>query len=566
MTEKAGLIETSFADAVVIIAAAKELPEQTRRHWITSLRQIAKALDKPLEVIPARYSAVRADLINLHEVPVGLTAKTLRNHKSNVKSALLWLAREKGIPEHGAALTEKWELLKARIKDSLVRCRLSSFMRFCSANNIAPSEADEAVVDRFMAYRSLCGKPADTASRRLMARAWNGNVTTIAGWPAKQLVEPPVKALVEIPWSDFPERLQRDFENYLQGLTRVRKNRLGQRIRPLKSITIRTRRAELQGATRMAVKVGVPIEKLDSLAALLAPDVAEKVLSGYREKNGGHAKLYTIQLAGHFLAIAKETKCLDESDCDLLDEMREMLDEERPEGFTAKNTVLIRQVLTPGVWERVVNLPFAMMAEARRQQLHSPVRAAVTAQLAVAIAILTIVPVRIRNLTEVRLGFNLNKPGGPKSQYWLSFPDYDVKNRMKLEYPLEYYITPLIDEYVHDFRPTLLRGRNEDYLFPGMHKGAKGKVTFSGQITDRIVKRIGLRITAHQFRHAAGALILQAQPGNYELVRLILGHRDVATTMRAYIGLKEIQATQIFGKIIRDRLTIDLETDLETAE
>ncbi len=73
------------------------------------MRQIAKALDKPLEVIPARYSAVRADLAQLHHVPAGLTAKTLQNHKSNVKSALLWLAREKGIPEHGAPLTPAWQ-------------------------------------------------------------------------------------------------------------------------------------------------------------------------------------------------------------------------------------------------------------------------------------------------------------------------------------------------------------------------------------------------------------------------------------------------------------------------
>jgi integrase len=130
---------------------------------------------------------------------------------------------------------------------------------------------------------------------------------------------------------------------------------------------------------------------------------------------------------------------------------------------------------------------------------------------------------------------------------------------MKLEYPLEDFVTPLIDEYVHDFRATLMRGRDEEYLFPGMHKGAKGKVTFSGQITDRIIKRIGLRITAHQFRHAVGALILQKHPGNYELVRLILGHRNVQTTIRCYVGLKEIQATRIYGKIIRDLLTIDLE-------
>ncbi len=168
-------------------------------------------------------------------------------------------------------------------------------------------------------------------------------------------------------------------------------------------------------------------------------------------------------------------------------------------------------------------------------------------------------PLRIKNLTEIRLGLNLKKPGGSKSQYWLHFPDYDVKNRMKLEYPLDDHVTALIDEYVHTFRPTLLRGKNEDCLFPGVRPGAKDQVSFSGQITKRILKRTGLRITAHQFRHAAGALILDKQPGNYELVRLILGHRSVQTTIRCYLGLKEIQATQIFGKIIKDRLTINLE-------
>jgi hypothetical protein len=80
MSQDPVLIETSFADAITIISAAGELSEQTRRHWSTSLRQIAKALDKPLEVIPARYSAVRADLGQLHHAPAGLTAKTLQNH------------------------------------------------------------------------------------------------------------------------------------------------------------------------------------------------------------------------------------------------------------------------------------------------------------------------------------------------------------------------------------------------------------------------------------------------------------------------------------------------------
>jgi integrase len=189
----------------------------------------------------------------------------------------------------------------------------------------------------------------------------------------------------------------------------------------------------------------------------------------------------------------------------------------------------------------------------------TPVKAAVTAQLAVAIAILAAAPVRLANLTAIRLGTNLIKPDGPDSNYWLVFPNYDVKNRVKLEYPLEQYLTDLIDEYVHDFRPALLRGRNEDWLFPGQRGGAKGKISFSGQISKRIYEGTGLRITVHQFRHAAGAIILQRRPGEYELVRRLLGHRNLQTTINAYVGLENIQASEIFSKIVMEHLGDGLE-------
>jgi hypothetical protein len=549
MTEMPSLIETSFADAVGIIAAANELPEPKRRHWITSVRQIAMALDKPIEVIPARYSAVRADLAQLHQVPAGLTVKTLQNHKSNVKSALLWLTREKGIPEHGAPLSPAWDPLRAAVKDNLVRCRLSSFMRYCSANNISPAEVDEGAVDSFVNYRSRCGKPANDAFRRLLARAWNANVGSIPRWPARRLVVPPVKAAVDVEWNAFPQHLRQDIDRYLEGLTKIRRSRTGQRIRPLKPSTIRTRRAELQAATRMAVKTGVPIGKLDSLSALLAPEVAEKILDAYWKKNGENPKLFTIDLACKFLAIAKETKCLDDADCERLDEMRRDLEDLRQGGLTDKNIAFLRQVLSPGVWGRVVKLPFAMMAEAGRHR-HAPVRAAVIAEVAVAIAIESVAPVRIANLTATRLDTNLIKPGGPNSNYWLVFPDYDVKNRIKLNYSLSEGVTRLIDEYVQDFRPTLLRGRNEDFLFPGQRQGSKDEVSFSGQITKRIYKATGLRMTVHQFRHAAGALILKLRPGEYELVRQLLGHRNVQTTINSYVGLETIHASEIFSKIV----------------
>jgi integrase len=279
------------------------------------------------------------------------------------------------------------------------------------------------------------------------------------------------------------------------------------------------------------------------------------VLDWYWERNGERPKTFTIELACHLLSAARATGCLSQKDCGRLDELRAELELYREGGLTEKNKALIRQVLTDGVWPRVVNLPAALMSRARSQMDHAPNRAGVLAQIAVAVAILTVAPVRRSNLTNIRLDTNLIKPGGPRSNYWLVFPRYDVKNRIDLEFPLSDFVTELIDEYVHDFRPALLRGRNEDWLFPGQTRGAKETISFGTQIVKQIFNATGLKITVHQFRHAAGALLLKRYPGNYEIVRRVLGHRNIRTTIEAYCGLENTQASEIFAELIREHMT-----------
>jgi integrase len=198
---------------------------------------------------------------------------------------------------------------------------------------------------------------------------------------------------------------------------------------------------------------------------------------------------------------------------------------------------------------------------ARSLQEHAPVKAAVTAQIAAAIAILTFAPVRLSNLTHIRLDENLIKPGGLDSTYMLVFRRYDVKNRQDLQHPLDAELTELIDEYIQTFRPTLLRGSNELWLFPGKTGGRKDARTLSGQITQKIQKAIGLLITPHQFRHAAAAIYLKHHPGDYETVRRILGHRNIQTTIRFYCGLDTLQANKKFGDIVRQHMTFDCESE-----
>ena len=195
-----------------------------------------------------------------------------------------------------------------------------------------------------------------------------------------------------------------------------------------------------------------------------------------------------------------------------------------------------------------------MMVEARRDRHTAPMKAAVNASIAVAIAIESIAPVRLNNLIKIKLDENLIKPGGLDGPYWLVFPKEDVKNRVPLQHKILPEIGELIDEYINDYRPILLRRFNTPWLFSGENGGVKTSRTLSLQITDRVFEATGLRLTVHQFRHAAAAIFIKAFPGQYERARQLLGHKNIATTMRFYVALETTFANEAFNDIIKKRL------------
>jgi integrase len=555
------LLEISFADAIAAIEQAAELSAQKRRHWICSLCQIAKWLDRPTIVIPARWTSVRIAVGQLHHARVDVTAKTLANHRSNVRAALRWFGNEHDVPARGTPLSAEWAALRDRIENRGKRARLYGLMRYCSGRGIKPGSVDNTTLDDYVRYRAeTTALASNNTARRSMARTWNSCAAAIDGWPVQQLTEPPIKAKVDPAWEDFPAGIRKDIDAYLAGLRKVRRGSSGKRIRPCQPATIRTRRAELMAVARMAARLGMPIESLTSLATLLHPDVIEPVVEAYWEKNGNEPKVFTIDLGWKLLRIAREIDCLDPDAIQRLDEMRARLEDYRHSGLTEKNLKLVRLVLTEGIWSEVISLPNILMHQARHAKDHAPIKAALTAQLAVAVAILTFAPVRLSNLVAIDLGENLIKPGGLNSPYWLVFPHYDVKNRVDLNVQFDEALTGLIDEYVHEFRPVLLRGSNASWLFPGEAGGPKTANMFSTQITERIQKAIGLRITVHQFRHAAAAFYLKHHPGDYETVRRFLGHRNIQTTINFYCGLQTTQATEELGKLVRRQIKFDPET------
>jgi integrase len=547
------LLEPSFADALRAIDTAGSLTAQQKTHWSCSVRQIGHALALPLETIPARWTSIRFRVKSLHHVKAGCREKTLQNHKSNVRAALLWFADEHDVAPRGVPLSADWLRLRERIEDVGPKRRLSGLMRYCSGNGIAPVAVTDETLEAYMAYRGATTRLADNiAARREVARAWNVCLDSMPGWPRRRLIEPPLKGPDGPTWSDFPQSLRRDIEGYLDSLMRVRRGARNKRWRPCKASTIGTRRQELVTVVKRAANI-VPLETLTSLKAVLAPALVEQVLEAFWKQHSEQPGIFVIELGWKLLSVARQIG-MEDADLEQLDEFRANLESYRPEGMTPKNMTLIRQVLNNEVWRGIIRLPALLMEEARRTEEHALVKAALIAQRAIAIAILSIAPIRLGNLGRIRLGENLIKPGGPAGHYYLLFPDHDVKNRVPLEYELDQRVTDLIDEYVETFRPALSHGSNQPWLFPGENGGHKMLASLGTQISDRILRATGIRMTVHQFRHAAAAILLKNRPGEYELVRRLLGHRNIQTTMKFYCGLETTQATRIYGDIISREL------------
>jgi hypothetical protein len=246
------LVEASFADLITAVEGGAELSEQCRRHWTCSLRQIAKWLGRPLEVVPARWQAIRLSIGQLHHARVGVTFKTLANHRSNVRAALRWYSKEEGVPRYGTRLSPEWE----RIRDTLderLRERLYSLMRYCSARCIRPPLLDDAIFDDYWRYRAEnTGRATNNTARRFMVRAWNAYAATTDGMTLQRLSEPPIKT-AEPAWEKFPVGLRHDIDTYLGGFAKVHRTLTGKRIQPCSPTTITYRRAEMVAVARMAV-------------------------------------------------------------------------------------------------------------------------------------------------------------------------------------------------------------------------------------------------------------------------------------------------------------------------
>lgn len=173
---------------------------------------------------------------------------------------------------------------------------------------------------------------------------------------------------------------------------------------------------------------------------------------------------------------------------------------------------------------------------------------AIQVQSALAIAILTTAPMRAKNLASLRLGRHVvqTRPGGVRH---IVIPTEEVKNDTPLTFEISDPLGAVMDIYLARCRP-LLSEDPEGFLFPSRRGGAKTPGTLAEQLKRTLRQETGIDLNAHAFRHLAAKLFLAEHPGEYEMVRLLLGHKDLNTTIKFYCGLEQADALRRYDALI----------------
>jgi integrase len=375
---------------------------------------------------------------------------------------------------------------------------------------------------------------------------WNRMLDRINGWPAVRLTVPNNARNYAKPLEAFPQSFATDLQAYLD---RQRGTDLfGNAPDPASPVTLRSHRTWLLEIASALVLSGRDISSIRSLADLVAVNTAKLALRFFWQRNG-QRKTGQLQNFGRLIVnIAKHWAKVPPDHLEALREIRREVDPGKGD-MTERNRIRLRVFNDPVNVERLVNLPERTMRPIAR--LSNPgYNDAVRAQTAVAIAIELVAPLRAKNLAGLRLNRHLirTRPGREAIMH-LVIPAGEVKNDNALEFELPPDVVRLLELYLEKFRPLLVTDGSA-YLFPARQGGAKTPAQLAEQIKRAIKIGTGLIMNVHLFRHFCAFIFLKAHPGEYETLRLLLGHSTLAVTVRAYCGLERDDAVRRYDKLI----------------
>jgi integrase len=444
------------------------------------------------------------------------------------------------------AILPEWEAFTATLPFSRT-IRLVPLLRFLSARGRRPADVSRADLD---AYRDAImsdrlRKDPEKSWDRLVW-VWSWCLRNVSGWPAIVVERPTKRVTYLLPWSVFPPSFKDDVDRFLLRLSGQDLSEDGPP-RPARPATLEKRSYQLRVAASALVHRGHDAHAVRSIADLLSLERYQDILRFFLDRDSGRSPHQAAEMAAFLKDTAKHWVKVDEATLERMKRIASRLAIPR-RGMTPKNRERLRPFDDPESVAAFLALPQRLRAEVRTGK-RNPRSEAMLSQMAAAIALLQAAPIRLKNLTALDVNKNLIARG--KSLY-LVIAESEVKNSEPIDFELPAETRDILAWYVREHRPLLI-SEPTDALFPGPNGGAKSSNTLAKQIPQTVFRYTGLRINVHLFRHAAGKLFLDARPGQYEVMRRVLGHRSIATTTGLYAGAETRSAGSHFAAVIAER-------------
>lgn len=516
------------------ILADETLPLQRRQDIASACRSLGKALGMPPDVILVEPRQLRTALKGFTPAMANMSPGRWRNILSLVRHALGHLGLTAVPARFQLRPSADWAGLLEQVTDYGERYVLARFARYCTSIGMAPERVDDAVLAGYLEdleTQSLVHDPRRT--HRDTAVKWNRAATSLPGWPQQRLLVADNRTTYAKPWDSFPASLQADVEAWLAWLGGT-DPLAEQDFRPLRPTSLRTRKRQIHEYLSALVLQGEnPAEMLD-LATVVTAAQTGKALRFFWDRAGAKPSVHAGQVAGVVLSIARHWAKLPEVELVEIKRMGKRIALHQT-SMTPRNRTRLRALDDPDRLQALLMLPERIRSEVVQEK--EPVQhLAQRLQTAVAIELLIMAPIRIKNLTELRIGVNLLR--GRQGGMTLSLPEAEVKNSVAIEIALPATTARLIDLYLEIYRP-LLEPAGSPWLFPGRSvDGHKSMTGLRGQIERAIKLYCGLVVNPHLFRHFAAKLILEANPGAHGQVQRILGQKSIKTALTYYTGLE----------------------------
>jgi len=217
--------------------------------------------------------------------------------------------------------------------------------------------------------------------------------------------------------------------------------------------------------------------------------------------------------------------------------------------LTVKNKRFLRQFDDPLVLQRLRAVPLKLWTQMRRD-VSPNFRTLAIAQAAIAVEILIYLPIRMQNLVSLTFDVHLFLHEGPGAVSTLDISAGEVKNKRPIEFDIPPHIVRMLIEYRDHVAPKII-GRKPERLFINPDGTPKGSQTLSFLIRRMVRKHAGVELSPHQLRHLAAKILLDDSPGAFELIKQLLGHQSLKTTVNFYAGIDTRRAARHHHRLLQ---------------